>query len=197
MIMGIILIGCFSDNSKIREYDEQGNLYREFSIDADSLIHGTLYTYYENGKDIFEQSEYNHGQLNGQRILYYPNQIPEIIEQYRNDTISDTLKVFYPNGQIKRRVPYQSGVRVGVLESFYPAGEIKERVSFENNLENGPFEEFYKNGFTKWKGTYLNGENEFGELLHFDSTGSMIRKMICDSLAICRTVWSTEQEDPM
>ena len=33
----------------------------------------------------------------------------------------------------------------------------------------------------------FNGDNEFGLLERFDTTGTLIKKMMCDSMAICRT----------
>ena len=48
---------------------------------------------------------------------------------------------------------------------------------------------YYENGQIHWKGTYLNGDNEFGLLEEWDSLGTMIKRMKCDSMAVCRTFW--------
>ncbi|MBK7701221.1 MAG: hypothetical protein IPJ39_22090 [Saprospiraceae bacterium] len=58
-----------------------------------------------------------------------------------------------------------------------------------DNNENGPFTEYYENGQIHWKGTYLNGGNEFGLLEEAGFLGTMIKRMKCDSMAVCRTFW--------
>ena len=58
-----------------------------------------------------------------------------------------------------------------------------------NNEENGPFSEYFENGQIQWKGTYRNGDNEYGILYEYDSLGTPIKIMKCDTQAICRTIW--------
>ena len=70
-----------------------------------------------------------------------------------------------------------------------------ERVTFEGNEENGPFEEYHQNGQIQWKGTYLKGENEYGLLEEFDEIGEPIKRMMCDEMAICKTIWTKENGD--
>ena len=69
-----------------------------------------------------------------------------------------------------------------------------EEVLFKDNEENGPFVEYYDNGEIEWKGSYLNGDNEFGILEQYDRTGVLIKKMECDSLGACITVWIKDEE---
>ena len=68
-------------------------------------------------------------------------------------------------------------------------------MTFLDNLENGPFVEYYENGNVQWSGTFLNGDNEVGELLHYSEDGVLIKKMWCDSAAICQTIWTREKGD--
>ena len=190
----VLMTGCKPEFQEIREFSEEGKLYRTFSLNIDSVLHGTLTTYYEDGQTVFEKAEYVDGMLQGERRLFYENGQVEIVEQYYNDRLEDTLRVYYESGNIKREVPYEYGVLTGRLKVYYERGGLKEEVTFSNNMENGPFTEYHENGQVKWTGDYLNGPNEFGTLTEYDSLGQMIRKMDCDSLSVCRTVWSVEEK---
>ncbi|MFM2393988.1 MAG: hypothetical protein RLZZ546_1970, partial [Bacteroidota bacterium] len=69
---------------------------------------------------------------------------------------------------------------------------LKEVVSFIHGNEDGPFEEYYENGKIMWKGSYKmqNDEpREYGSLDSFGMDGQVAKKMFCDSLFLCRTIW--------
>ena len=70
----------------------------------------------------------------------------------------------------------------GALQKWSPLLMVKKMA----------FEEYYTNGKIKWKGSYRNGDHEYGLLEKYDSTGVLVKKMECDSLFICRTVWKKE-----
>jgi antitoxin component YwqK of YwqJK toxin-antitoxin module len=92
-------------------------------------------------------------------------------------------------------MPYNRGVLEGDVLKYYPEGAIMEKVSFKNNEENGTFEEYYNNGIVHWRGEYLNGPNEYGLLEEYDEQGILLKKMMCDSNAVCRTIWTKENGD--
>lgn len=195
VILIFLYASCNSNENEIIEYAPSGNIYKKYYIDQDSLLSGPYFTYYEDGRSLFERASYKNGKLSGKRVLYYPSGQPEIIESYIDDILIDTLYVFYESGSIKRKAPYTNGVLTGVLLVFYENGQLKEEVTFEENRENGKFVEYHENGQIKWTGQYLNGENEFGLLTEYNDRGEAIKKMNCDSLAICRTIWKIDQED--
>lgn len=190
-ILIFILSSCQSN--LVKEYDDNGILSKEYRIDEDSLIQGEYTFYYEDGTSPFEKSFYIDGQLHGTRTLYFQDGQAEIVEQYERDVLIDTLKVYYPSGALKQRKPYDMGVLSGILFTFYEDGTLKEEATFVNNEEQGPFVEYHPSGQPKWRGTYRNGDNEYGELIQYDSTGTMIRKMMCDTAAICTTIWRLEE----
>lgn len=193
ILLLIVIISCNSDLTTIKEFSDDGILYKKFLIDQDSLTQGLLEVYYEDGKTVFEKANYQDGKLDGLRTLYYDSGVPEIIEQYKEDILTDTLKVFFPSGRIKKLEFYDNGVLTGLLTTFYENGSIKEEVTYADNIENGPFKEYFMNGHLKWQGQFLNGDNEIGELLQYDSSGVVIKKMMCDSLSVCRTFWTLDQ----
>lgn len=191
-LLVLFIISCTSTLSSKKEYHENGSLYKSYYVDNDSLIQGVFQVYFEDGKTVFEKANYIDGRLEGLRTLYYNSGKPEIIEQYETDILSDTLKVFYPSGKLKKLEYYEHGVLTGMLTSFFEAGGIKEKVTYSENIENGPFTEYYENGHLKWEGNFLNGDNEIGELIQYNSNGVMVKKMMCDSLSVCRTFWTLD-----
>ena len=70
--------------------------------------------------------------------------------------------------------------------------KLKSESNIVKGMPHGRHVEYYKNGKMKWKGSYRNGDQEFGLLEHFDSTGVLVKTMMCDSLRICRTTWLKE-----
>ena len=102
--------------------------------------------------------------------------------------------MYYDNGQVELVGKYTDGVLNGLVRKFYKSGTLQEVVSFVENIENGPFKEYHENGNLQWEGSYLNGDNEFGELMKYNNDGILIRKLVCDSNAVCRTTWTSEME---
>ena len=121
-----------------------------------------------------------------------PQSKKEIIENYCHGVICDTLLTFYENGIKSLEGFYVNGEMTGMVKGFYDTGELKEEVTFVANEEHGSFVEYHKNGRKKWQGFYMKGPNEFGELTEYDSKGKIIKKMLCDSMSVCRTIWKPE-----
>ncbi len=174
--------------------DANGNVLESFHYVRDKILHGEYIRYNTDG-GIRERSNYRNGVLEGTRILYYPSGQKEIEETYKQGIFHGPYFNFHENGLPSLEANYNNGVMEGHLKRYYPSGKILEVVTMQDNIENGPFKEYYENGNIEWEGRYLNGDNEFGLLLNYDSTGTLIKKMMCDSLAICRTIWTLKDGD--
>lgn len=183
----LFILNC--GNKKVRISYDKGSIMEEYEVDNEGKKEGTYKSYYESGK-IRELSTYKGDLLVGTRYLYFENGNVEIEEKYADGGIlNGEQKVFYKDGQVQIVKNYENNELTGLLKVYYPSGKIKEEVTMRHNNENGPFTEYFENGQVQWKGTYLNGENEFGLLEEWDSLGAPIKKMLCDSFAICRTFW--------
>jgi len=187
----VILQSC-NQYDTVKEYSDGHVLLEEYKIDKDSLMQGEYLSYFEDGKNVFERSHYKDDQLDGERRLYFENGQVEIIENYVRDTLTDTLKVYYRTGALKQLKYFEAGVLTGVITTYYEDGTLKDKATFVNNLEEGPFAEYHPNGQPKWQGTYRNGDKEYGELTQFDNKGVAIRKLMCDTAAVCTTIWTKE-----
>lgn len=194
IILYFLGTSCTPRNKVVESFHSNGQLNEQYTLTADSLIAG-LYKRFSNSGILFEEANYIDGRLNGERKLYYPSGALEIKENYLNDMLNGSYTVFYENGKPLLESFYSENILAGTVKKYYKTGGIMEEVKFENNEENGPFVEYYENGNKKWEGTYLNGDNEFGLLLKYNKEGVLVRKMMCDSIAICRTIWESEEAE--
>lgn len=187
LFIAFMLLGC--SKSKIETKYESGKTRASFEVNRNGQKDGNYIEFFDNG-NIKEKSTYSEGLLIGKRTLMYENGKIEIEEAYTEGGIlNGPYKVYYPTGELKLEKLFENNLVNGKIKVYYQNGKLKEAVSMQNNEENGPFIEYYQNGAVHWKGTFRNGDNEFGLLEEFDSTGVPIKKMMCDTLAICRTFW--------
>lgn len=194
VLVGLCLLLALACSKKkmVETKHSNGQIMEQYSLNSNQEKDGNYKSFYENG-NIYEEANFTNGVLTGERKLYYQNGNIEIIEVYnQSGQLDGEYKAYHENGKLKVEKLYKNNLIEGVLKVYYPSGNIKEEVLLSNNTENGPFTEYFENGKIQWKGTYLNGDNEFGLLEEFDSTGTLIKKMECDSQAICRTVWKSE-----
>lgn len=183
----LLMISC--GNKKITTNYPGGNLMEQYNTSKDGIKNGVYKSYFETGK-LRENATFKDGDYIGLRTLYYENGNVDTEEKYNPAGILEgEYRIFYKEGGIHIIKNYVNNVLEGKLTVYYPNGKIKEEVTMGRNQENGPFKEYFQSGQLQWKGTYLNGDNEFGLLEEWDSLGNMIKRMKCDSLGICRTFW--------
>jgi len=189
----LILISIYAckENNLIVIKDDAGRISEQYTIDKDSLKHGE-YTAYINGT-LIERAAYNAGQLHGKRHIFHSNGQIEIEETYDKGVVVGLYKSYFSDGTLAQTAHYEKGVMQGILKTFYKDGNLKEEVTMVDNQENGPFKEYFPSGQIKWEGQFLNGDNEFGLLKEYNKAGTLIKKMRCDSLGVCATIWSIEE----
>jgi antitoxin component YwqK of YwqJK toxin-antitoxin module len=192
LVLSLAIFSCQSHMTEVK--DENGNVIQKYEVNKDNEKHGQYSAYSEDGQ-LTETATYSHNKLEGERKLYDANGNIEIVENYKNNITEGPYQVYYPDGKVKFETVYTSGVLNGTAKSYSADGQLTEEVTFFNNEENGPFTEYYDNGNIEWEGTYLNGDNEFGLLKNYDEAGELIKKMMCDSLAVCRTIWTKADGD--
>ena len=188
----LLLSSCSNNMQQVKS--ENGTILEEFIVNKDGEKHG-LYKSFDEEGNVIETAIYKNGKLNGDRNFYFKNGKLELSEHYVEDVITGPYVSYYISGQVEISFEYNNGEVNGLLTKYYESGTIKEEVNMKNNEENGPFKEYYESGQLKWEGQYLNGDNEFGLLVNYKNDGTIIKKMMCDSLAICRTIWTPERGD--
>lgn len=187
--MLISIIACSAERF-VEVKDDEGNLVEKYQVDKNGTKNGVYESY--NAGVLISKANYKEGIQSGKRVIFYDNGNLEIEENYANGQLDGEYKVYYETGELKLLMLYSDNTIQGKVKKYYKSGQIMEDVTFVDNEENGPFVEYWENGNLKWQGAYLNGDNEFGELQKFNEEGNLIRKLMCDSLAVCRTFWTLE-----
>ena len=193
-IMLILAFYACGPENLVEIKDGNGMVVETYFVDEASKKHGE-YKKFDDQGNLIELAHYSNGKLNGKRTLYYENGQIEIEEEYAKDVMAGPYKVYHKNGALDIEASYIKGQMQGVLKKYSDQNQLIEEVTFVDGEENGVFKEYHENGKVKWEGTYLNGDNEFGLLKEYDATGQLIKKMMCDSLAVCRSIWTIKDGD--
>ncbi len=189
----ILFSACAAD--EVTTTFDDGSIKEVFSVNKEGQKDGVYKLFREDGT-LYEESNYSNDQLNGLRRVYFPDGVQvEIEELYDHDVMEGEHLVYYPSGSKLIEVNFTEGKMNGLLTKYFEDGNVQETVTFVDNVEMGAFKEYYANGQVQWEGSFLNGDTEFGLLKQFDESGELIKKMMCDSLGVCQTIWTPEKGD--
>lgn len=110
--------------------------------------------------------QYNMGEMNGWRIMYYKvgnNQKKAPVREeakFVDGKMSGAWKKYFRDGSIKAKGQYENDQKTGTFEYFYPDGSRRRTEMFKNGRKHGFFVYFddsakvYKKNFY-WKGAKL------------------------------------------
>lgn len=190
-LLSLILIAVACSSERMVEVkDDDGNLLERYQVNKDGTRTG-IYESYNEGK-IVSKANYKEGIQSGKRVIFFENGNLEIEENYKEGALEGPYSVYYDSGELMLESQYINNAIQGQVKKYYKSGQLMENVAFIDSEENGPFVEYWENGNLKWEGSYLNGDNEYGELKKYNEEGVVIRKLMCDSSAVCRTFWTLE-----
>lgn len=187
-----LVFGLFSCQKTVKTTYENGQTKEEYTVNDKGEKNGFYERYLENGT-LIEESNFVNGLQHGKRRYYYENGNLEFESDYVNDLLTGKHLTYYDTGELLVESTYKNSEVVGIFKKYYRNGNLEEEVTFVEDLENGPFKEYYENGSIKWKGNYLNGDNEFGIIEQYNIKGELIKKMKCDSMSLCKTIWEKDQ----
>ena len=185
------LFACISKFEKVEVRDDAGKITESYTIDKETKKRQGIYHRFINER-LVEESYYKQDTLDGKRYLFDEEGNRIIAETYQAGIYHGPYYSYYPDGSIKIEGQYQAGTMEDVWTKYYASGQLMEKVRMHKNEENGPFIEYHENGNLKAEGSYLNGDNEHGELLLYDESGELERKMECNK-GICHTTWTREK----
>ncbi len=188
----LFVLSCGKNLEKVEVTDLYG--YKStFTRSKDGNTKEGSYIKYDPKGLKYEEAFYKNDTLHGERKLFFQNGKVETLETYSKGLFDGAYKVYYEQGALQLEGLYANNIAIGKWTKYYESGQVMEIVAFSKNVENGPFEEYYENGKLKAKGNYLDGDNEHGELLLYDESGELKRKMDCDK-GRCTTMWMSESE---
>lgn len=132
-----------------KEYDFEGRLKTERTIDKDSLTQGIAKMFYEDGT--------LHAELN-----------------FKDNKKEGLEKSYYRSGKIKHIGLNSSGKQDSMWIWYYESGVLEETANWINGASHGENISYYTNGMIKMFRFYF-----FGDLIYvreYDSSGNVIKE---------------------
>ena len=128
----IVLTFVSCEKTKIKRLKVE-NLIAEGEISKDTVYNGFIKFYDASTNNLVETAIYKSGELNGLRILYYPNGKTRISTKYSNGKSNGETKVFDTTGNIVETQNSYYNLRVG-QSLQYKKGQVSQYHFY--SLEN-------------------------------------------------------------
>ncbi|MEN0005817.1 MAG: toxin-antitoxin system YwqK family antitoxin [Bacteroidota bacterium] len=192
--ISFFLAACGKGSGRLETVEVRDSIYgytEKYTRLPDDYAKQGLYQKFSEQGLLMETAYYERDTLNGPRVVFSIKGDTQIVEHYNMGIFDGAYELFYENGQLELKGQYTANAMAGEWRRYYDNGQLSEIVQFRDNEENGPFIEYYENGNLKAEGSYLNGDNEHGELKLYDEEGKLVRIMNCNQ-GVCRTQWAAE-----
>ena len=169
-------------NGVMYDVNPKGVLVLESTI-KDGKLNGLYKEWYENGElkielnyingvfdglvvdDTYDVkfdgnvSSYNNKLLNGDVVIFYPNQNVQMFSEFKNGIPIGKTKLWYENGELWMEGNVINGLLVdGIVRMFYWNGQLEMEENYKNNVLDGLRRGWDTNGQLKFEQTYDNGE---------------------------------------
>ena len=134
-----------SDDIDVKFYSSRGKLISEGHM-IGKLFVGKWVYYHNKTNAIMIVEHYNEkGQLDGERLVYYPK--GQLAEQanYRDGKQNGSSKVFSENGVVIKDFLYQDDQLEGIAKYYNAAGQLLAEGTYRNDQKHGVWK-YYENG---------------------------------------------------
>lgn len=112
------------------------------------------YTVYSSSGDICIKGTVKYGELEGQKIHYFPNGKISQSSFYVNGSVHDKFKVYYENGSVHSEGVYKYGTLHGPFMIYHLNGQKSCEVNYNNGTKVGIERRYYNNGNIKLECNY-------------------------------------------
>ncbi len=103
-------------------------------IDYDhGIINGTKIIYYHSGKPSYKVT-YKNGKKNGVEIRYYDNGEKETEQQVVNDKFEGKIYIYYPSGKFKITGSYKNNLKDGKWTFYSSSGNIDHTIIYHQGI---------------------------------------------------------------
>ena len=130
MLLKSVFIALFS------LYNVDTTMLQECKNEADKISGCVERSYHSNG-NIWVETPYKNGKLNGMSKWYYENGNLDAEISYKNDKLHGIGKWYYENGNIKLEITYKDSKQEGVIKMYDTSGNLRAEVSALNNVLHG------------------------------------------------------------
>lgn len=137
-----------SDDILVKFYSSKGKLISEGQMINQRFVGKWLY-YHNKTNGIMTVEYYNdNGELEGERLVYYPN--GQMAEQahYINGKLEGISKIFSEKGVLIKEFTYKNDILHGMSKYYDANGQMLAEGAFRNDQKHGIWN-FYENGILK------------------------------------------------
>ncbi|AMA48712.1 MULTISPECIES: toxin-antitoxin system YwqK family antitoxin [Flavobacterium] len=150
-----------------REFDGKGGAYTIF--------------FDENGLKVSEGKVIN--KLRQGIWKYYHKGLKTVmcIENYIDDRVEGSKKIFFTDGVLAEEVMYKNGVKNGISKIYSKGGTLKEEAVFLQGFMHGDYKVFEDNGVILIQGQYKEGKKK-GLWKYFDANKNLVKEINTDTI---------------
>ena len=186
----------FYDDSKILRYEGNFNHGKEIGVfnyyansDKKILMATRNFDTKNNAYTIFFDEKKNKvsegntiNKLRSGIWKYYHKDSKAIMttENYVEDKIEGSRKVFYTNGKVAEEVLYKNNLKEGAAKKYSKNGKLVEESMFANDVLQGPYKVYDESGKLVIKGQFKNDKKN--AIWQYFEKGKLVREMNADTI---------------
>nr|WP_305069722.1 hypothetical protein [Flavobacterium covae] len=103
------------------------------------------------------------------------------IENYIDDRVEGSKKIFFTDGVLAEEVMYKNGVKNGISKIYSKGGTLKEEAVFLQGFMHGDYKVFEDNGVILIQGQYKEGKKK-GLWKYFDANKNLVKEINTDTI---------------
>lgn len=186
----------FYDDSKILRYEGNFNHGKEIGVftyyansDKKLILATRNFDTKNNAYTIFFDEKKNKvsegntiNKLRSGIWKYYHKESKLIMttENYIDDKIEGSRKVFYTNGKVAEDVMYKNNVKEGISKKYSKTAKLVEESNFVNNEMQGPYKVYDDTGKLVIKGQFKNDKKN--AVWQYFEKGKLVREVNTDTI---------------
>jgi antitoxin component YwqK of YwqJK toxin-antitoxin module len=101
-------------------------------------------------------------------------------ENYIDDKIEGSRKVFYTSGKLAEDVMYKNNVKEGISKKYSKTGKLVEESNYVNNEMQGPYKVYDESGKVVIKGQFKNDKKN--AIWQYFEKGKLVREVNTDTI---------------
>lgn len=197
LFLFIICLTACDPGFEVREETDELGFRREYQVDPLTDVKNGYLREYDPKGNLSVEENYLKGELNGIRKVYAENGQVLAEENYAMGQYAGEHRSYDENGNLQMVGEYSNGAMNGLWYAYYPDGGVKTEFTFVNNNQDGPVRQWYPDGKPELSGYYAPSGDFTGDLIRYDSSGSLERILSCDPKMGCRTYWTPDSTAQM
>ena len=124
-------------------------------------------------KDLFVETPYKDGKINGVKKVYY-NGVVRFEFPFIDGEMNGIGKEYYSDGTIRTETPYKNNKPNGVVKTYDVLGNLESEVPFTDNEIDGVAKYYRTNGKLRFEISYKNGILDGAHRIYNEFDGSIL-----------------------